>query len=50
MGELIKNYFPFVIIDELLVEGYADSNTILITIKYSVQDTGITDTISLEFI
>jgi phage baseplate assembly protein W len=49
-GELIKTYFPFVIVDELTVQGYADSNVILITLKYSVQDTGITDTISLEFI
>lgn len=49
-GELIKTYFPFIIVEELLVEGFADSNAILITLKYSVQDTGITDEISLEFL
>jgi phage baseplate assembly protein W len=49
ISEQIRQNFPNVVIEDLIVNGNADYNTILVTITYNVSNTDITDTINLEF-
>jgi phage baseplate assembly protein W len=42
-------YFPNVIIGSLNIDSYPDINQISVTLKYSIKDTGLTDTIQLAF-
>jgi len=45
----ISVYFPNVIVNDLLVTGQSDTNQITVTLKYSVLNTSINDTIIIEF-
>ena len=42
-------YFPNVIVGSLNIDSYPDINQISVTLKYSIKDTGLTDTIQLAF-
>jgi len=42
-------YFPNIIIGSLNIDSYPDTNQISVTLKYSIKDTGLTDTIQLAF-
>jgi phage baseplate assembly protein W len=43
-------YFSNVIVESLDVLSYTDNNQIDIILKYSIKDTGLTDTVQLAFI
>jgi phage baseplate assembly protein W len=45
----ISVYFPNIIVNDLLVTGQSDTNQITVTLKYSVLNTSINDTITIEF-
>lgn len=45
----INNFFPNVIVDDLSIIPKADSNQIDVTLKYSIQNTGINDNIQITF-
>jgi phage baseplate assembly protein W len=45
----ISVYFPNIIVNDLLVTGQSDTNQITVTLKYSVLNTSIDDTIIIEF-
>ena len=45
----LKNYFPNIQIEDLIVTGQNDLNQITVTLKYSVINTNITDTLEIEF-
>jgi phage baseplate assembly protein W len=45
----ISVYFPNIIVNDLLVTGQSDTNQITVTLKYSVLNTSIDDTITIEF-
>jgi phage baseplate assembly protein W len=42
-------YFPNVIVESLNIDSIPDNNQIDVILKYSIQDTGITDTVQLAF-
>jgi phage baseplate assembly protein W len=45
----ISVYFPNIVVNDLLVTGQSDTNQITVTLKYSVLNTSINDTITIEF-
>lgn len=45
----IEKYFPQVEINQVLVNGYEDYNTVQVTIVYSVKNTNINDTLQFNF-
>jgi len=45
----ISQYFPNVIIESLNIDSLPDYNQINIILKYSIKDTGITDTVQIAF-
>jgi phage baseplate assembly protein W len=45
----LKNYFPNIQVEDLIVTGQNDLNQITVTLKYSVINTNITDTLEIEF-
>jgi len=45
----ISVYFPNIIVNDLLVTGQSDTNQITVTLKYSVLNTSIDDTLTIEF-
>jgi phage baseplate assembly protein W len=49
INQKLTTYFPQIIIDELLVTGQNDENQITVTLKYSVPNTSISDTLIIEF-
>lgn len=49
INQKLTTYFPQIVIDELLVTGQNDENQITITLKYSVPNTSISDTLTIEF-
>lgn len=44
----ITNYFPSIIINDLIISGQPDSNTVKIFLKYSISNTNITDTLEIQ--
>lgn len=42
-------YFPNIIVNDLLVTGQSDTNQITVTLKYSILNTSIIDTLTIEF-
>jgi phage baseplate assembly protein W len=42
-------YFPNIIINDLTVTGQSDTNQITVTLKYSVLNTSINDTLEIQF-
>ena len=49
VSEEIRNNFPTVVIEDLIVSQNPDYNTILVNITYNVSNSDIRDTINLEF-
>jgi phage baseplate assembly protein W len=49
INQKLTTYFPQIVIDELLVTGQNDENQITVTLKYSVPNTSISDTLTIEF-
>ena len=47
--ESLNIYFPNVIIESLEILPNTDNNQIDVILKYSIQDTGINDTIEIQF-
>ena len=45
----ISVHFPNVIVNSLEILSYPDQNQITVDLKYSIQDTGLTDEIQLAF-
>jgi phage baseplate assembly protein W len=45
----LENYFPNIQVEDLIVTGQDDLNQITVTLKYSVINTNITDTLEIEF-
>jgi phage baseplate assembly protein W len=44
----LSTYFPNIVVEDLIVTGQEDSNQITITLKYSVINTNITDTLEIQ--
>jgi phage baseplate assembly protein W len=49
INEKLTLYFPNIIINDLIVTGDPDQNTINVTLKYSVLNTSIYDTLEIQF-
>lgn len=49
VNDKISVYFPNILVNDLLVTGQPDTNQITVTIKYSILNTSINDTITIEF-
>jgi uncharacterized protein len=45
----LENYFPNIQIEDLIVSGQEDTNQITVTLKYSVINTNVIDTLEIEF-
>jgi phage baseplate assembly protein W len=45
----IQRYFPSVIINSLNILQNSDNNNIVVELYYSIQDTGISDNLQIEF-
>jgi phage baseplate assembly protein W len=45
----ISLFFPNITVNDLIITGQMDSNQITVTLKYSVINTNITDTLEIEF-
>jgi phage baseplate assembly protein W len=48
LNEKISNYFSNIIIKDLIVAGNENSNQIMITLKYNVLNSSITDTLEIK--
>jgi hypothetical protein len=44
----ISLFFPNIVVNDLIVIGQEDSNQITVTLKYSVINTNITDTLGIQ--
>jgi uncharacterized protein len=42
-------YFPNIIVNDLLVTGQSDTNQVTVTLKYTVLNTSINDTLEIQF-
>jgi phage baseplate assembly protein W len=49
INEKLTLYFPNIIVEDLIVTGNPDQNTINVTLKYSVINTSIYDTLEIQF-
>ena len=49
VNDKLQIYFPNIIVESLTVTGDNDSNQINVTLKYSVLNTNINDTLEIEF-
>jgi uncharacterized protein len=49
INEKLILYFPNIIVNDLIVTGDPDQNTINVTLKYSVINTSIYDTLEIQF-
>jgi phage baseplate assembly protein W len=49
INDKISIYFPNIIINDLLVTGQSDTNQITVTLKYTVLNTSINDTLEIQF-
>ena len=49
INDKLAIYFPNIIIDDLTVTGQSDTNQITVTLKYSVLNTSINDTLEIQF-
>ena len=45
----LQRYFPTVIVNEMKLNPSPDSNTVFFTLNYSVKDTNVEDTITINF-
>ena len=45
----LENYFPNIQVEDLIITEQDDLNQITVTLKYSVINTNITDTLEIEF-
>jgi len=49
INDKLMIYFPNIIINDLTVTGQNDNNQITVTLKYSVLNTSINDTLEIQF-
>ena len=49
INEKLKNQFPNILVYSVIVTGNFDHNEVQVAIKYSVQNTSITDDLTLSF-
>lgn len=49
INEKLKNQFPNILVYSVVVTGNFDNNEVQVAIKYSVQNTSITDDLTLSF-
>jgi phage baseplate assembly protein W len=49
VNDKLSIYFPNIIINDLTVTGQNDTNQITVTLKYSVLNTSINDTLEIQF-
>jgi phage baseplate assembly protein W len=49
INDKLMIYFPNIIINDLTVTGQSDNNQITVTLKYSVLNTSINDTLEIQF-
>jgi phage baseplate assembly protein W len=49
INDKISIYFPNIIVNDLLVTGQNDTNQITVTLKYTVLNTSINDTLEIQF-
>jgi phage baseplate assembly protein W len=49
INDKLMIYFPNIIINDLTVTGQSDTNQITVTLKYSVLNTSINDTLEIQF-
>jgi len=49
INEKLKNQFPNILLYSVVVTGNFDNNEVQVAIKYSVQNTSITDDLTLSF-
>jgi len=49
INQKLTLYFPNVIVEDLIVTGNPDSNTINVTLKYSIINTSVYDTLVIQF-
>jgi phage baseplate assembly protein W len=49
VNDKLSIYFPNIIIEDLTVTGQSDTNQITVTLKYSVLNTSINDTLEIQF-
>jgi phage baseplate assembly protein W len=49
VNDKLMIYFPNIIINDLTVTGQSDNNQITVTLKYSVLNTSINDTLEIQF-
>lgn len=49
INEKLKNQFPNILVYSVIVTGNFDNNEVQVAIKYSVQNTSITDDLTLSF-
>jgi phage baseplate assembly protein W len=47
--EGITQYFPRIIINELNLNAYPDSNQLILQMRYSIRETGIQDELTINF-
>jgi phage baseplate assembly protein W len=45
----LRNYFPQVIPINIKTQALADENTVAFSMRYQIQDTGINDTVAINF-
>jgi len=49
INDKLSIYFPNIIVNDLLVTGQSDTNQITVTLKYTVLNTSINDTLEIQF-
>jgi phage baseplate assembly protein W len=49
INQKLTLYFPNIIVEDLIVTGNPDLNTINVTLKYSITNTSVYDTLEIQF-
>ena len=49
LNEKLTVFFSNIIVNDLIVTGQSDTNQITVTLKYSILNTSITDTLEIQF-
>lgn len=49
LNEKLTVFFPNITVNDLIVTGQSDTNQITVTLKYSILNTSITDTLEIQF-
>jgi phage baseplate assembly protein W len=49
LNEKLTIFFPNITVNDLIVTGQSDTNQVTVTLKYSILNTSITDTLEIQF-